>query len=302
MAALNHQPQGWEGQLGIGLETTWGSAVSLTQWLPGVDKIVKSSGLKPLDLAVGSHRRRHVAQRGIQVRGGVDAQVCPGRLDELFGLLDYESGYEGIYLQSATLQLIHSSDLVRTHTGVRVAGFTLRQQIVGDEGGGDLTAALDCIAKNSVTTVGAGTPNFDDAAVLAPYTGHELTMLVGGSEDASKRQIEIAWKFGLQADKWGTDRLLRSLPCGSQEVDLNLGIDLEDDVWIDRLENETEFEVDLTWERGENNLNINFPRCLIIDGADPEQQDKGNRTTIDPKIIVLETYNGDPEYVVTIDA
>jgi hypothetical protein len=294
------QPQGWQQQVGLGLESPWGTVAPLTQWVPAKDSIKYDPGIKHVPLAIGGRGRRITTVRGIRVAGGLEVQCCPGRLMELMSLLTMPApDIDPNAFHSSTVQAIHSPDIVKTYLGVRAANFRLRNEISGDEGGGDLTATLDCIARNMDPESALGTPNYDDTP--ASFTAHELLIMVDDSEEVARRSVEVAWNLMLQGDKWGDERLLRELPSGGQEIDIDLGLDLEDTVWIDRFYNQTEFPVSLTWTRGVNSLLIEFPRCVIMDGADPQGVDRGSRMLLAPKIAALEDVDGSPEYQITVD-
>jgi len=293
------QPQGWQQQLGIGPESPWGSKGSLTQWFAGMDRMRYDPGWKHLTRAIGSRGRRRITQRGKRTTGSIEAEVCPGRIDELMDLLIIPNPSTAPNtLNSATIQAIHSPDIVKTYLGCRVNMARFRNEISGDEGGGDLIATMDLIARERSRTEAAGTPNYDD--IPAPFTFHELVLTIGQEMEA-KRSVEIAFNYMLQADKWGNDQLLRDLESGGQDIDLDLGLDLEDTWALDLYESAEDFAVSAKWTRGANSLEFIFPTCRILEGGDPEAVERGNKELVSPKIAVMEGADGTPEFDIKVD-
>ena len=53
---------------------------------------------------------------------------------------------------------------------------------------------------------------------------------------------------------------------------------------------------------GASNISFTYGRCIIIDGADPEQKEKGSRDEVQPKIVALEETDGSDPLTIAVDA
>lgn len=290
MSDITRQPMGWEHTLGIAVETVWGTYVAPTQWLPATSKIVKNPGHTPVRLAVGSRHRRHVTSRGIRVAGSLTLPLCPGRCDEFAAMFELVAG-DDVHLKSHSILEQHNDEWAKKIIGAYVNGARIRCEVSGEEGGGDLIAELDMVARDSSDAVAPGTPNY--LAQPVAFTFHELVLEKDSVAITSKRSIEIAVAHNLHLDKWGgSDRLLRDVPIGPCDIDINLGIDWEEIAWYDLYLAGTEFELTATFTRVANTLTFTFPRSKIINGADPEQQEQESKDQITPAIIALESDDG----------
>lgn len=294
------QPRGWQHSIGLALEgtlvaPTWGTWAAPTQWLPGTSKIKRDDGRKRVDLAVGSKDRRHTTLRGVNVSGNVTYGVCPGRCDELAEMLQF---VDADHLASFSLLARMSPTLAHAFWGLVAARATFRQEIT-EEGGGDLAAEIEYRGKDGSNDKGVGTPNFTSLA--SAFTGHELVVEANSTEMPEKRRVEIAFSHALKGDKWDNDRLLREIAVENREINIRLKVDLEKTEWRDWYLAGTVIPLAFTWTRGASDFGFSFPECEIMNGAEPEQVEKGSSTELELEIEVNEPDDGTAIGAVIVD-
>lgn len=282
MSALDHQPQGSEGFLGLGIESVFGTAVAATQWVPGRSTIKRNPGLEVADLAIGEYDERIFTRRPFKASGGLSLELCPGRCAEIIDLFEMLSSPN---LNTATVYEQHAADFIKKHTSVAIASGTFRC-----ESGGDLMLDADCRAQNSGAGV-AQTPNF--TSLPAPFTFEELAFTVDSGAVDYLTGIEIAIDQVVRDDKYGSDGtyLVRGFPSRRRRIVVRPTFDFEDDAWYGYADDETEIELNFLWTRSTLTFEINFPRCIVTI-ADPDQPEIESETVLTPEIIPLLEYGG----------
>jgi len=287
-------PQGWEHQLGLGVEAMFGAPVGASTWFDARSAIEVDQGLKAIDVAIGERDTTHYSETGKKVEGNLTTSVIPGRVTEIAALLQM---LDATHQKSATVQEIQSPEFARQHVGCTADTWKFSCE-VGAEGYGLLTAEFGMVGSDSGDQASPGTPNY--SGLLAPFTSGEMQLVIDSGALTFKRRITVSGKHNLQKDRW-EDGVRADLPVGPRELDVDVDIDFDDDYLRGLEVNRTEFEFTAVWVRGANDFGFYFPRCIITRGANPAQAQRNERVRLTPKIKPLRSTDGTPAAYVQVD-
>jgi hypothetical protein len=217
------QVRPFEISVGLGLETTYGTPVAPSVWIPGTSSLKKSPGRAVLERPVGVWEETRTTQRPTKVEGSLELEIGPGRTDILRSLLSRRTWR---HLHSATVQ-----ETLGDQAGFRTCGVVVKTASFKVASGEDLIGNFEVLGRQRerVTPVA---PLF--ASAPAPYTFEEMIATLAEGREEHFSEIELKYDFNIVDDKFRSDGtgLLREAPTDGQSVIVSIQHDLEhNDLW-----------------------------------------------------------------------
>lgn len=255
----------WQHAIGLGLETTFGTAVAPSIWMPGKSTLKGTTGVRKLEYPVGEWEESRYGEEPAKVSGGLTFEVAPGRSAALRALTTRATDTT---LQSATVYDVWGARKAFVNTGL--CAKTVELSCAKNE---ILTADLDCVARlrNAATAV---SPNY--AAPPAPYIFKELRVILGDGYENHCETAKAKWDFQLDEDDYRADGtgLVNEFPTDGGSLVITLDHIYEHHELWEAARARTEMVLALIWRRGATTLTLSVPRVVINDGMDIDEEGK----------------------------
>lgn len=303
---------GLAAQLGIGVESTWGTAVTPTRFYEFTDESlaltierIESEGLRAGNRVLRSDRYA-VGQKAVE--GSVTMDVTAENIGLLFqhglGSNSTANTSGSVYTHTATLADPYSLGLtlevgrpgndgtVRafTYNGCKISEFTLSNST-----NELLTAEWSFIGKDE-TTGSITSASFPASQELLSFVGATITL--GGSSFETK-DISISVNNGLDAERYilGSQTINAPVANAMTEITGEITAEFKDLTAYNRIINATHAAVVAKWEGTsisgtyKRSVTVNMPVCRF-DGATPNV---GGPEIVDQQLTFKALYNGTDE-------
>ncbi len=277
MASIYH---GRGAAIGFGLESTYGTAVSRTNWRP----LISSSLTRTIEKVprptlrvgtLGAMRRKHYIQSdGVSGSFSVEGQYTSIGLliKNLLGASSTTGSdpYTHVYTIGGTLPTGLTIENVRgTGTSEIFEGCRLNSGTFAVSSGGVMTCEFDVIGETGAATprATAGTPSF--SATDAPILHNHAGSLSWRSATYDLVDLSLTLSNALAARQHlGSTVTKRPLRSDFQSVEMSVTVEVEDQLYHDFI-SDVEDDCSITFTSGSNSFAIELQNAYLSSASDP---------------------------------
>lgn len=259
--------------IGIAVETTYGTAVEPTIWIPGECDIKLAPPYQAAEYPIGTVEDARDEITNPVPEGTLKLECAPGLMSEILSLLDNVSGETDLFTSICVWEGIGNGEW-RVTSGVVCNKFSL--DVVKQE---KVLVTLDVVAQkrlDSAAIAGFSAPTPDYSAAAAPFIYKEFAAITGtNTAEPHVWTMKFEMDYGLDKTDFRSDGtgLLAHPKSNTRQLTLSVDHLYEHKDLFTAAYAGTEIAWTFTMTRGTNRLTLSIPRTKIVDDPEPDRQD-----------------------------
>ena len=268
--------QGRSGAIGIAVETTYGTAVSRTNWRPVISSgLQRSPSVVPrTDLHAGGPTRRSKFTEREEAGGDVSLLATYDNIGMLLkaalgAVSTSGSGpYTHVYTLADTLPSLTIENIRGTATNSEVfEGVKVSSMGLECSAGTEMVMSLGFIAETAAARASAGTPSYSATENVALH--HQAGQLTFNSVAYDIASFNLTLSTGIdRRDLLGSKLTKEPLRTGYAEISLSVTLEAADALYTAVLA-ETESDTTITWTKGASSIAFEVQNAYIESASDP---------------------------------
>ena len=268
--------QGRSGAIGFAEESTWGTAVSRSNWRPVISSALQRvpSVVPRTDLHAGGPTRRSKFIEREEAGGDVSVLAT---YDNIGMLLKAAMGsvstsgsgpYTHVYTLAQTLPSLTIENIRGTATNSEVfEGCKVTSMGLECSAGTEMVMSLGFIAETAAARASAGTPSFAGTENVVLH--HQSGQLTFNSVAYDIAGFNLSLTTGIdRRDLLGSKLTKEPLRTGYAEISLSISLEAADALYT-AVNAGTESDATITWTSGASSIAFNVQNSYIESASDP---------------------------------